>query len=51
MDFIKKNYEKVLLGLVLFGLVIVGFMLLEPHGLVRIWRRVKDYVRLWPFSY
>jgi branched-chain amino acid transport system permease protein len=35
----------------LFGLVIVAFMVLEPQGLVRIWRNVKDYVRLWPFSY
>jgi branched-chain amino acid transport system permease protein len=39
------------LELFLFGLVIVAFMLLEPHGLVRIWRHVKDYIRLWPFAY
>ena len=39
------------LELFLFGLVIVAFMLLEPHGLVRMWRHVKDYVRLWPFAY
>jgi branched-chain amino acid transport system permease protein len=39
------------LEIFLFGLVIVAFMLLEPHGLVRIWRHVKDYVRLWPFSH
>jgi branched-chain amino acid transport system permease protein len=35
----------------LFGLVIVVFMIVEPQGLARIWRNVKDYVRLWPFSY
>jgi branched-chain amino acid transport system permease protein len=34
-----------------FGLVIVLFLLFEPRGLDRIWRRVKDYVRLWPFRY
>jgi branched-chain amino acid transport system permease protein len=35
----------------LFGAVIVLFMVVEPRGLARIWRTVKDYVRLWPFSY
>ena len=35
----------------LFGLVIVVFMIFEPQGLARIWRNVKDYFRLWPFSY
>jgi branched-chain amino acid transport system permease protein len=35
----------------LFGLVIVVFMVVEPQGLARIWRNVKDYFRLWPFSY
>jgi len=39
------------LQLFLFGFVIVIFMLVEPHGLVRLWRHIKDYVRLWPFSY
>lgn len=34
-----------------FGLVIVLFLLLEPRGLERIWQRVKDYVRFWPFRY
>jgi branched-chain amino acid transport system permease protein len=34
-----------------FGLAIVGFLILEPHGIAKIWRDVKDYFRLWPFSY
>jgi branched-chain amino acid transport system permease protein len=34
-----------------FGSVIVAFMVWEPQGLARIWRNVKDYFRLWPFSY
>jgi branched-chain amino acid transport system permease protein len=34
-----------------FGLAIIGFLILEPHGLAKIWRDVKDYFRLWPFSY
>lgn len=35
----------------LFGFVIVVFMIVEPQGLARIWRNVKDFFRLWPFSY
>jgi len=34
-----------------FGLVIVLFLVLEPEGLARLWRNVKDYFRVWPFSY
>ena len=34
-----------------FGLVIIVFLLFEPRGLDRIWRRAKDYVRFWPFRY
>lgn len=34
-----------------FGLVIILFLLLEPRGLDRIWQRMKDYVRFWPFRY
>jgi branched-chain amino acid transport system permease protein len=34
-----------------FGLVIVLTLILEPEGIQKIWRNVKDYFRLWPFSY
>jgi len=34
-----------------FGLVIVLFLVLEPRGLERIWQRVKDTARLFPFRY
>ncbi len=34
-----------------FGLVIVLFLIFEPRGLDRIWQRMKDYVRYWPFRY
>ncbi len=34
-----------------FGLVIILFLVLEPEGLAKLWRDVKDYFRLWPFSY
>ncbi|MDQ3944591.1 MAG: branched-chain amino acid ABC transporter permease [Actinomycetota bacterium] len=34
-----------------FGLVIVLFLLFEPRGIARLWQRIKDYFRLWPFRY
>jgi branched-chain amino acid transport system permease protein len=34
-----------------FGLVIVLFLLFEPEGMVRRWRLIKAYWKLWPFSY
>jgi len=34
-----------------FGLVMILFLLLEPLGLVGIWRRVQNYFLLWPFRY
>jgi branched-chain amino acid transport system permease protein len=34
-----------------FGVVIILFLVLEPQGLAKLWRNVKDYFRVWPFSY
>ncbi|MFN2521177.1 MAG: branched-chain amino acid ABC transporter permease [Candidatus Limnocylindria bacterium] len=34
-----------------FGLAIIAFLILQPRGLAKIWRDVKDYFRLWPFAY
>lgn len=34
-----------------FGLAIILFLIFEPEGIVKIWRNIKDYFRLWPFSY
>ncbi|GAB4273557.1 MAG: branched-chain amino acid ABC transporter permease [Candidatus Promineifilaceae bacterium] len=34
-----------------FGITIILFLVLEPEGLAKIWRDIKDYFRLWPFSY
>ena len=36
---------------ILFGLFIVGFLILEPMGLYGIWIRVRNYWKGWPFSY
>jgi branched-chain amino acid transport system permease protein len=34
---------------VVFGLLIVGFLIFEPHGLAEIWRRVRRFFHLRPF--
>ncbi|NCF69811.1 MAG: branched-chain amino acid ABC transporter permease [Chloroflexi bacterium] len=34
-----------------FGIIIILFLIFEPEGLAKIWRDIKDYFRLWPFSY
>jgi len=36
---------------VFFGGLIVLFLVVEPLGLAQLWKTVKDYLRLWPFSY
>lgn len=36
---------------VIFGLLIVGFLVFEPHGLAEIWYRIKNYFNLWPFEH
>lgn len=36
---------------ILYGLLIVGFLLFEPRGLYGIWIRIRNYWKGWPFSY
>jgi branched-chain amino acid transport system permease protein len=36
---------------VVFGSLIVLFLIFEPRGLAEIWRRIKAFFLLWPFSY
>ena len=47
--FISRQLPAVQLGV--FGLVIILFLIFEPRGLARVWQRMRDYVRLWPFRY
>jgi branched-chain amino acid transport system permease protein len=35
----------------IFGTMIVLFLVLEPLGLALLWKTIKDYLRLWPFPY
>ena len=37
--------------LVLFGALIIFFLVVEPEGLNRLWRNIRNYFRTWPFSY
>ena len=37
--------------LLIFGALIIFFLVVEPEGLARLWEYVKRYFRLWPFSY
>ena len=37
--------------LVLFGCLIIFFLVVEPEGLNRLWRNIRNYFRAWPFSY
>jgi branched-chain amino acid transport system permease protein len=36
---------------ILYGLLIIGFLILEPRGLFGIWLRIRNYWKGWPFSY
>ncbi len=35
----------------LFGSLIIFFLIVEPHGLARLWQIAKEKLRLWPFPY
>jgi branched-chain amino acid transport system permease protein len=39
------------LRLILFGVLIIVFLAVEPEGLNRLWRNVRNYFRVWPFAY
>jgi branched-chain amino acid transport system permease protein len=39
------------LRLMLFGALIIVFLIVEPEGLNRLWRNVRNYFRVWPFAY
>ncbi|MCB1247055.1 MAG: branched-chain amino acid ABC transporter permease, partial [Acidimicrobiia bacterium] len=39
------------LNLVIYGLLIIGFLVFEPLGLYGIWLRIRNYWKGWPFTY
>jgi len=39
------------LALMIFGALIVFFLIVEPNGLARLWAIGKEKLRLWPFPH
>ena len=39
------------LRLIAFGVLIMVFLVVEPEGLNRLWRNIRNYFRVWPFAY
>jgi branched-chain amino acid transport system permease protein len=39
------------LRLICFGGLIILFLVVEPEGLERLWRNIRNYFRVWPFAY
>src|SRR5438128_5181826 len=39
------------LRLMMFGALIIFFLVVEPEGLNRLWRNIRNYFRIWPFAY
>jgi branched-chain amino acid transport system permease protein len=39
------------LAFMIFGVLIVFFLVVEPHGLARLWAIGKEKLRLWPFPH
>ena len=37
--------------LMVFGALILFFLIVEPHGLARLWQISKEKLRMWPFPY
>jgi branched-chain amino acid transport system permease protein len=37
--------------LMVFGSLILFFLIVEPHGLARLWQIAKEKLRMWPFPY
>ncbi len=43
---IRANSEAIV-----FGGLIIFFLIVEPYGMARMWRTIKQKMRLWPFPY
>ncbi len=38
-------------NIVLFGVLIIVFLIFEPLGMYGIWVKIRNYWKRWPFSY
>jgi branched-chain amino acid transport system permease protein len=43
---VQSNFE-----LIVFGGLIIFFLIVEPHGFARLWQIAKEKLRLWPFPH
>jgi branched-chain amino acid transport system permease protein len=43
---IRANSEAIV-----FGGLIVFFLIVEPYGMARLWNTIKQKLRMWPFPY
>jgi branched-chain amino acid transport system permease protein len=39
------------LQFMVLGALIIFFLIVEPHGLARLWQIAKQKLRVWPFPY
>jgi branched-chain amino acid transport system permease protein len=39
------------LEFIIFGALIIFFLIVEPHGLARLWSTAREKLRLWPFPH
>jgi len=39
------------LNVMIIGLLIIGFLILEPHGLARLWAIIREKLIIWPFPH
>ena len=52
--FIDGNYLAQVIAqmrLIIFGGLIIFFLVVEPEGLNKLWQNIRNYFRVWPFSY
>ena len=39
------------INFMMIGAMIIFFLIVEPHGLARLWQIAKEKLRTWPFPY
>jgi branched-chain amino acid transport system permease protein len=39
------------ISFLIVGALIIFFLIVEPHGLARLWQITKQKLRVWPFPY
>ncbi|MBF0288209.1 MAG: branched-chain amino acid ABC transporter permease [SAR324 cluster bacterium] len=49
-DLVSQQFL-VVAELMVFGGLIIFFLIIEPQGMARLWQIVKEKIRMWPFPY